>query len=114
SQVRKLEVRVVEEVKELSSENQSKALAQLEGLVGREVKVHVVGTAQDGASRIPKHARRLHGSRRRVDRMRGKHESGLIEPAIERLMAITAQQLLPWDVKGKILRVVDDVWTRRE
>jgi hypothetical protein len=53
SKVRKLEVRVVEEVKELSSEDQSKSLAQLECLVGRKIKVHQVRTAQYGASCVP-------------------------------------------------------------
>src|ERR1700730_408129 len=104
---------MVEEIKELSSENQSKSLAQRERLIGRKIKVHHIGAAQYGPSRVPELARRLRCPRRRVDSKRGKHESSLIEPAIERLMAGVAalQSSLPRDVKGKVSRIVNDVWT---
>jgi hypothetical protein len=73
---------MVEEVEELSSEDQPKSFAQLESLVSRKIKVHQVGTAQDGASCIPEQVRKLL-TRGKL----GSNKGSLVKPAIETLMA---------------------------
>src|SRR6516162_970401 len=110
--VGKVEVGVIEDIKEVRIELQSESLTQLEVFLGGEVEVDHVWTAQPCAPRIPKQVRAALSRSQSGDR-----ECSLVKPAIESLMTRlgAAVRSLRGHIERKIIRVVNLIraWRKR-
>ena len=106
SKVRKTKAWMVEDVEKLRPEFQLVSLAQLKIFINREVEVYKVGTAQHCAFRVSEHVSGgLPGSES------GNRKCGLVEPAIESLVAgfAAAERQLSSYIKGKVVGVRNPV-----
>lgn len=100
------ELRVVEDVEEVGAELELVLLGDLEAFKRRKVEIDLVRPNQIPVSRVPKLM-----SRALARIQRGLHECCRVVPAGKRLVTsgTTVGDLLR-NVKGEIVRVVNDVW----